>query len=165
MEQTQQLKSDELREGKYLTFTLAEEEFGIRIIKVREIIGMMQCTPIPRVPDFIKGVINLRGKVIPVLDLRLKFNMEAITYDQRTCIVVVEVQVPNRVIPMGVVVDAVNEVVNIKEEDVEDSPDFGTSVDTDYIMGMAKTEDDVKILLDIDRVLTATDMATLVEAA
>ena len=165
MEQKQQFKHDEFKEGKYLTFTLAEEEFGIRIIKVKEIIGMMQCTPIPRVPDFIKGVINLRGKVIPVLDLRLKFNMEAVPYDQRTCIVVVEVQVPNGVIPMGVVVDAVNEVVNIKEEEVEDPPDFGTAVDTNYIMGMAKTEKDVKILLDIDKVLTASDVVTLVEAA
>ena len=95
MEEAQQFKNDEFREGKYLTFMLAEEEFGIRIIKVKEIIGMMQCTPVPRVPEFIKGVINLRGKVIPVLDLRLKFNMEAIPYDQRTCIVVVEVQTPN----------------------------------------------------------------------
>jgi len=165
MSPQEQTIKDDCKEGKYLTFTLADEEFGVGILKVKEIIGMMPCTPIPQVPSFIKGVINLRGKVIPVLDLRLKFGMEAVPYDQRTCIVVVEIEAPVGLILMGVVVDAVNEVVSIKEEEVENPPDFGSSVDTDYILGMAKTEKDVKILLDIDKVLTAGDMTALVKAA
>lgn len=140
--------------GKYLTFNLADEEFGISILKVKEIIGMMSITPVPRVPEFVKGVINLRGKVIPVVDLRLKFGMPEAEYDERTCIIVVEVARSNAVTNMGIVVDAVNDVANIRSEDVEQTPSFGVSLDTDYIMGMAKSEGQVKILLDIDRVLS-----------
>jgi purine-binding chemotaxis protein CheW len=143
--------SDE-REGKYLTFTLAEEEYGIGILKVREIIGMMPITSVPQTPSFVRGVINLRGKVIPVVDLRLKFGMEELDYNERTSIIVVEVRGGAGNIQIGIVVDSVSEVVNIKGPEIEDTPTFGTRLDTDYILGMAKMEGGVKILLDIDRV-------------
>jgi len=142
------------REGKYLTFNLANEEYGIGILKVKEIIGMMTITPVPQTPSFVKGVINLRGKVIPVIDLRLKFGMEEIEYDERTSIIVVEVRGGADTVQIGIVVDSVSEVVNIKNEDIENTPTFGTRLDTDYILGMAKMGGGVKILLDIDQVLT-----------
>lgn len=141
------------REGKYLTFSLAEEEYGISILKIKEIIGMMPITSVPQTPEFVKGVINLRGKVIPVVDLRLKFGMESIDYTERTCIIVVEIEAQSGTVMIGSVVDAVSEVLNITAENVVDTPTFGTDLNTDYILGMAKMEGGVKILLDIDRVL------------
>ncbi len=153
------------REGKYLTFSLAEEEYGIGILKIKEIIGMMPITTVPRTPEFVKGVINLRGKVIPVMDLRLRFGMEEMDYTERTCIVVVEIKGTSGTVMIGVVVDSVSEVLNIKGEDVEETPTFGTKMNTDYILGMAKMEGGVKILLDIDRVLSDNEIAALGEAA
>ncbi len=154
------------REGKYLTFSLAGEDYGLGILKVREIIGMMPITPVPQTPAFVKGVINLRGKVIPVIDLRLKFGMESTQYNDRTCIIVVETTglSAGRLL-MGLVVDTVSEVVNIKESEIEDSPSFGVRLSTEYILGMAKSGDSVKILLDIDRVLTSQEMGLLEKAA
>lgn len=149
------------REGKYLTFILAKEEYGISILKIKEIIGMMPITSVPRTPDFVKGVINLRGKVIPIMDLRLKFEMEEINYSDRTCIIVVEIQRTSDQIYVGCVVDAVSEVLNIKSDDIEDTPDFGASLDATYILGMAKMEGGVKILLDIDQVLTTDEVSSL----
>ena len=145
------------REGKYLTFSLANEEYGIGILKVKEIIGMMPVTSVPQTPGFVKGVINLRGKVIPVVDLRLRFGMEEIEYTERTCIIVVEIAGESGNIVIGIVVDAVSEVLNIKAEDIEETPSFGRSLNTDYIFGMAKIEGSVKILLDIDKVLTGQE--------
>ena len=153
------------REGKYLTFIMANEEYGIGILKIREIIGMMPITTVPQTPDFVKGVINLRGKVIPVMDLRLRFEMEAIDYTERTCIIVVEIELNGRIVHIGIVVDAVSEVLNIKNEEIEDTPTFGTKLDTDYIFGMAKREGGVKILLDIDRVLSHEEVTLLEKAA
>ena len=153
------------REGKYLTFTLAEEEYGIGILKIKEIIGMMPITSVPRTPEFVKGVINLRGKVIPVLDLRLRFGMNSIDYTERTCIIVVEIEGQTGTVLIGVVVDSVSEVLNIKGEDIEDTPTFGTSLNTDYILGMAKIGGNVKILLNIDRVLSTQEVTALEKAA
>ena len=153
------------REGKYLTFSLAEEEYGIGILKIKEIIGMMSITTVPQTPEFVKGVINLRGKVIPVVDLRLRFGMESMDYTERTCIIVVEIEGESGVVLIGIVVDAVSEVLNIKGEDVEETPTFGTKLNTDYILGMAKMEGGVKILLDIDRVLSNEEIAVLEKAA
>jgi purine-binding chemotaxis protein CheW len=149
------------REGKYLTFTLAGEEYGIGIKKVREIIGMMTITQIPQTPLYVKGVINLRGKVIPVVDLRLKFDMESMSYTDRTCIIVVEIVGVGKTIPMGIIVDSVSEVINIKGQDIDDTPGFGSKLDTDYILGMAKTAGSVKILLDIDRVFGETEFSAV----
>lgn len=139
-------------EGKYLTFSLADEEYGIGILKVREIIGMMRIRAVPQTPYFVKGVINLRGKVIPVLDLRLKFGMKEKEYTERTSIIVVDAR-GSSLVQIGIVVDFVSEVVNIKADEIEAAPTFGARLDTDYILGLAKVGKGVKILLDIDHIL------------
>ena len=146
------------KEGKYLTFSLAGEEYGIGILKVKEIIGMMPITIVPQTPSYIKGVINLRGKVIPVIDLRVKFAMAATDYTERTCIIVVEIAAEGRTILMGIVVDSVSEVLNIKGADIEATPAFGTKLDTEFILGMAKVGGGIKILLDIDQVLSVEEI-------
>jgi purine-binding chemotaxis protein CheW len=153
------------REGKYLTFSLEREEYGIGILKVKEITGMMLITPVPQTPDYVKGVINLRGKVIPVIDLRLRFGMDSIEYTDRTCIIVVEIKTNSGRIHTGIVVDSVSEVLNFKSSDIEDTPTFGTKLSTDYILGMAKMGGGVKILLDIDRVLSGEEINVLEEVA
>ncbi len=150
---TRKSKREE-RGGKFLTFFLAGEEYGLEILKVQEIIGMMDITPVPRTPEDIRGVINLRGKVIPIVDLRLKFSMESAERTSETCIIVVEA---NR-LQTGIVVDQVSEVLDIMAEDVEDTPVFGSDVRTDYILGIGKSEGRVKLLLDIDRVLSDADI-------
>jgi purine-binding chemotaxis protein CheW len=149
------------REGKYLTFTLAEEEYGIGILKIKEIIGMLPITSVPQTPEFVKGVINLRGKVIPVIDLRLRFGIGEIDYTERTCIIVVEIASQAGTVQIGIVVDSVSEVLNVKGDDIADTPTFGTKLDTEYILGMAKMEGGVKILLDIDKVLSADEVGML----
>ena len=149
------------REGKYLTFSLDQEEYGIGILKIKEIIGMMPITSVPQTPAFVKGVINLRGKVIPVIDLRLRFGMGEIDYTDRTCIIVVEIEGAAGMVLIGSVVDAVSEVLSIKGEEIEDTPTFGAKLDTEYILGMAKMEGGVKILLDIDKVLSNEEIGDL----
>jgi len=153
------------REGKYLTFTLAEEEYGIGILKIKEIIGMMPITSVPQTPEFVKGVINLRGKVIPVIDLRLRFGMGEIDYTERTCIIVVEIDSQAGTVLIGIVVDSVSEVLNVKGDDIADTPTFGTKLNTEYILGMAKMEGGVKILLDINQVLSSEEISALKKAA
>jgi purine-binding chemotaxis protein CheW len=155
----------EEREGKYLTFTLADEEYGIGILKIKEIIGMMKVTTVPQTPEFVKGVINLRGKVIPVIDLKLRFGMEPTDYTERTCIIVVEIDGTSGTVQIGIVVDSVSEVLNIKADEIEDTPTFGTRLNTNYILGMAKMEGGVKILLDINRVLKAEEVELIDKAA
>ncbi len=161
----QAVKAMTVKTGKYLTFSLEEEEYGIGILKVKEIIGMMPITSVPRTPEYVKGVINLRGKVIPVIDLRAKFDMETIEYNDRTCIIVVEIDSESSTVLIGIVVDAVSEVLNIKEDEIEETPTFGTKLDTEYILGMAKMEGGVKILLNIDRVLSNEEIAVLEKTA
>lgn len=154
------------KEGKYLTFALGGEGYGIGILHVKEIIGMMPLTTIPQMPDYIKGVINLRGKIIPVVDLRLKFGMEAMGYTERTCIIVVELTADaGQCLLIGIVVDSVSEVLNIKAEEIEATPSFGTRLKTDYLLGMARLGAGVRILLDIDKVLTSEERVALEEAA
>jgi purine-binding chemotaxis protein CheW len=143
------------REGKYLTFTLDKEEYGIGILKIKEIIGMMPITPVPQTSEYVKGVINLRGKVIPIIDLRLRFGMDKAGYTERTCIVVVEAEADSGMTLIGIVVDSVSEVLNIRAELIEDPPTLGSDLSTGYILGMAKTEGSLKILLEIDKVLQA----------
>ena len=146
------------RNGKYLVFHLGREEFGIRVLKVREIMGIQDITAVPQTPVFVKGVINLRGKVIPVIDLRVKFGLPEVEYTQRTCIIVVQIQGPDSVSLTGIVVDEVSEALNIAAGEIEDTPDFGDGAATPYILGMAKSKGKVKILLDIDRVLQAQEI-------
>ncbi len=143
--------------GKFLTFFLAEEEYGIEILKVQEIIGMMAITPVPRMPDFIKGVINLRGHIIPVIDLRAKLAMPAKEQTEETCVIVVKTQG----LEMGIIVDRVSEVSDIGTADIEAPPEFGAGIDTAYILGIGKSENKVRMLLDIDKVLTGAEMNVL----
>jgi purine-binding chemotaxis protein CheW len=154
------LQQEQIRQkaGKYLTFVLAGEEYGLEILKVREIIGMMDITAVPRTPEFVKGVINLRGKVIPVVDLRLKFGMQQADQTAETCIIVVYVGD----MEMGILVDKVSEVLDISGEDIEEAPSFGVNVDTEFILGIGKAGGKVTILLDIGRVLTKEDVSAAV---
>ena len=149
-------------EGKYLTFTLANEDYGLEILKVREIIGMLDITAIPQAPTFFKGVIDLRGRVIPVVDLRLKFGLPSMEYGERTCVIVVEVKTEMGSVQMGVVVDTVSEVVNVNGADIE-PPLPSVCLDTRYILGLAKARGTIKILLDIDRVMGTKELAVIEE--
>lgn len=141
------------RAGKYLTFKLGGEEYGLEILKVREIIGLMNITDVPKIPHYFRGIINLRGQVIPVMELRLKFGMDSIEDTEQTCVIVVEVSSGERSISTGLLVDSVSEVLEISGDQIEDAPSFGSDIETDYILGIGKIGDKVKILLDIDKVL------------
>jgi purine-binding chemotaxis protein CheW len=152
------------KEGKYLTFSLGHEQYGLEILKVREIFGYMEITAVPQTPAYVKGVINLRGQVIPVVDLRAKFGMATTEVTEQTCIIVVEISQARRKFDMGIVVDQVEEVLDIAGKDIEASPQFGSSVDTSFILGMGKVGDSVKILLDIDRVLCTVDLDDISQA-
>jgi len=147
--------------GKYLTFQLGDEEFGVEILKVREIIGLMDITVVPRTPRSIRGVINLRGKIIPVVDLRLKFMMNSIEDTELTCIIVVDTTTDGRSTQMGILVDTVSEVLDIPAGQIEPTPAFGSGVNTKFIRGMARIEDNVKILLSIEEVLNHIDMTAV----
>lgn len=147
--------------GKYLTFALGKEEYGLEILKVREIIGWIDITALPRTPAYVKGVVNLRGQVIVVVDLRAKFEMEAAAKTDQTCIIVVEIAHSGRKLSTGIIVDHVSEVLEIPGEKIEDPPTFGTAVATDFILGMGKVGEAVKILLDIDKVLDGDVVARI----
>jgi purine-binding chemotaxis protein CheW len=146
------------RAGKYLTFRLSAEEYGVEILRVREIIGIMDITHVPRTPDYIRGVINLRGKIVPVLDLKTRLDMGVTEDSDQCCIVVLEVILSNESVRMGVLVDAVTEVVEIHEEQIDDAPEFGSGIDSRFIRGMARVGESVKILLDIDRIMGGADI-------
>ena len=153
-------------DGKYLTFRLGNEQYGLGILNVKEIIGMMPVTALPKAPSFMLGVINLRGKVIPIIDLRRKFAMTTIEHTERTCIIVVEMDKPeSRSQMVGVVVDSVSEVLHIKAENIEDAPQVGGQTESRAILGMAKEESGVKILLDIGNALASDDYTLMGEAA
>lgn len=154
----QHVETAEAKGGKFLTFFLGEEEYGLEILKVQEIIGLMSITRVPRTPAFVRGVINLRGKVIPIVELRSKFRMETVEDTEQTCIIVVQTQG----VQFGVVVDRVSEVVDLDSESIEDAPEFGAEIDTDYILGMGKTGSRVRILVDIDRVLSREELGDLI---
>jgi purine-binding chemotaxis protein CheW len=150
----------DLRTGKYLAFLLGREEFAIQVLKVREIMGIQEITAVPQTPPYMKGVINLRGKVIPVVDLRLKFKLPEMEYTKRTCIIVVQVQSGEVALHTGIIVDTVSEVLNLTAGEIEDTPDFGQGLvaNSSYLLGMAKVKGKVKILLDIDRILSSEEL-------
>jgi purine-binding chemotaxis protein CheW len=149
--------------GKYLTFALGREEYGLEILKVREIIGCVEITAVPQTPAYIKGMINLRGQVIPIIDLRAKFGMATAEITEQTCIIVVEIMQNDRRFNTGIVVDHVQEVLDINGENIEESPQFGSSVNTDFILGMGKVGESVKILLDISKVLSNSEIEKLIQ--
>ena len=148
------------QENKYLTFQLGEEGYAIPILKVKEIIGMMDITEVPKMPEFVKGVINLRGKIIPVIDLRLKFGLEEKSYDERTSIIVVELESEAATKTSGIVVDTVQEVLDINSANVEPPP-YGTEGEQAFLAGMGKVKDKVIMLLDSDKILSSDEMQTL----
>jgi len=150
--------------GKYLTFKLAQEEYGLEILKVQEIIQMQSVTRVPRTPDYVRGVINLRGKVIPVVDLRKKFLLELLTDTEKTCIIVVQISSNDTVVVMGIIIDEVKEVLDIKSVDIEETPSFGSNINTEFILGMGKVNGSVKILLDIDKILSTTELTTIIQS-
>ncbi len=149
--------------GRYLTFRLGQESYGLPVLGVREIIRLCPITPVPKMPAYIKGVINLRGKVIPILDLRAKFQLANEGYGERACIIIVQVGAPPAVVTlMGAIVDAVEEVVQLSETELEPTPDFGGAPDTAYILGMATVHGGVKTLLDLDKVFLTEGLLTVV---
>ena len=149
--------------GKYLTFILAKEEYGIPILKVREIIKLLEITSIPKTPGYIKGVINLRGKIIPIMDLRLKFGLEEMEYNERTCIIVVEIAVNDACKLMGLIVDTVSEVVNLATDQIEPPPEYGYQNNQGYLIGVGKVKERVILLLDIEKILSREESVLLKE--
>ncbi len=155
------LAENGITEGKFLTFVLGSEVYGIEILKVREIIKLMEITTVPRTPDYMKGVINLRGKVIPIVNLRSKFTMTEIEHTQETCIIVVEVNKTS----IGIIVDSVSEVSSIKSGEIEEAPHLGQDIDTNFILGLGKTKEMIIILLDIEHVLSSEELEAVGELA
>jgi purine-binding chemotaxis protein CheW len=149
------------RAGKYLTFFLDREEYGVEILKVQEIIGRMPITPVPLTSKYIRGVINLRGKIHPIMDLKIKFGMDETPITDETCIIVIK----TASMMMGVLVDKVSEVVNVSSGDIEDTPSFGADVNPEYLLGVGKTGGQIRLLLDIEKVITASDIINMKKAA
>lgn len=158
------LNADE-NENKFLSFFLGNEEYGVEILRVREIIGLIDITPLPQMPSYVKGVINLRGKIIPVIELRAKFALDPKEYTEETCVIVVEVtEEDDERFHMGVIVDNVSEVIDIPRSNIDPAPKFGGAMNTSYILGMGKVKDKVLTLLDIDKVMSQSDLVGLAEA-
>jgi purine-binding chemotaxis protein CheW len=152
--------------GKYLTFTIQQESYGIDVLQVREIIRLTHITAVPQMPEYVRGVINLRGKIIPVIDLRVRFGFQEIKNTDQTCVIVLQVKLEEgKTAQMGLVVDGVEEVTNVAATDIEETPDFGGQITADYIVGMAKVKGAVKTLLDIDGILTTDALACLRKTA
>lgn len=144
--------------SKYLTFILGNEEYAIGILKVKEIIGMIPITHIPGTSPYVRGVINLRGRVFPVIDLRIKFGLGQVDYTHRTCIVMAEIDAGDSKVLVGIIVDTVSEVINISQQDIEDPPSIGTPLAQDFILGMAQTGTGVKIIVNIDKLVTRSEI-------
>jgi len=161
MDAVAEKKDTSAMDGKFLTFILGKEVYGIEILKAREIIGLMDITTVPQTPEYMKGVINLRGKVIPVIDLRLKFGMPEEEHTQETCVIVVEVNNTS----LGIIVDSVSEVSDINGGEIEDAPSFGQGIDTSFIMALGKVKDKIIILLDIEAVLSSEELEMVGELA
>jgi purine-binding chemotaxis protein CheW len=153
------------RAGRYLTFKLGKEEFGIQVRHVREIMGAQDITAVPGTPAHLKGVLNLRGKIIPVVDLRLKFSFPDAPFTQTTCIIVVQVVQDGEQSLIGLIVDGVSEVLNLTAAEIEDPPDFGEGLDTPFVLGIAMCKGGVRILLKIDDVLTIHELRGIISVA
>lgn len=143
---------------QYLTFVLGSEEYGVDILRVQEIKGWDSVTPIPNTPDYIKGVINLRGTIVPIVDLRQRFNMPEVEYGPITVVIVLKIECNDRDRIMGIVVDGVSDVYDVPQEEMKEAPDFGSVVDTEFVRGLATVEDKMIIILDIDHLLSGNEM-------
>ena len=148
----------EIQGGKFLTFQLGKEIYGIPIKKAKEIIGVMAITHIPRTQGYIKGVINLRGRIVPVVDLRAKFGMKNKDYDDRTCIIIIEVSLSDNIRSVGIAVDTVSEVINITKNDIEQSPQVDVQIEEGFLAGLGKMKDKVIIILNIDKILNSKEV-------
>lgn len=146
---------------KFLSFMLNDEEYCIEILKVKEILAMMDITKVPQTPDYLRGVINLRGSIVPITDLRRKFDFPITEFTERTCIIVVEIMANDQITMLGITVDAINEVTAIPTENISKVPYINAKVKTDYIMGIVETENSVKIVLDINKVLSEDDLVVV----
>jgi purine-binding chemotaxis protein CheW len=144
--------------AQYLTFSLAGEEYGVEILRVQEIKGWTPVTRIPNTPEYVRGVLNLRGTIVPIIDLRMRFNLEQVEYTPTTVVIVLSIVIGSTRRTLGVVVDGVSDVVQVARDDVKPTPDFGTSVDTDFIRGLATAGEAMVMLLDVDRLLTADEL-------
>lgn len=157
-------QGSETEGSQFLTFMLAGEEYGIDILRVQEIKGWDSVTPIPNAPEYIRGVINLRGTIVPIIDMRRRFNLEAIEYGPITVVIVIKVMSEDnessRV--MGIIVDAVSDVYNVDDDDIKPAPDFGSVVDVDFVQGLATLQENMVIVLDIDQLLNSNEL-TMVE--
>jgi purine-binding chemotaxis protein CheW len=151
--------------NQYLTFNLDGEVFGLAILKVREVLDFTSITRVPQTPPYMRGVINLRGSVVPVMDLRLKFNMAQTEKTVNTCIIITEVELNGELVVLGALADSVQEVVDLDASQIEPPPHMGTRLRTEFIKGMGKHGDNFIIVLDIDRVFSADDLATTQTAA
>lgn len=149
------------QENKFLTFKLGDESYGFPILMVKEIIGMMNITKVPKVPKFIKGVINLRGQILPVIDIRIKFDLQERDYDERTSIIIMEVETANGTKTNGIVVDTVQEVLDIPQDSIEEPPKYGVNVSQAFMTGIGKVKEDVIILLDVNKVFTEDEKEIL----
>ena len=149
-EERMEIQEEDTQKGRFLTFKLGEEVFGLEIKYVTEIVGIQPITNIPEVPEYVKGIINLRGKIIPVIDVRIKFKKEPIEYDERTCIIVIDIDDMS----VGLIVDNVSEVVTIKDEDIVPPPSYKTGFQNKYIKGVGKSKDGVKLVLDSNKLLS-----------
>ncbi len=147
--------------GKYLTLTLGDEEYGIPILAIQRIIQLQNITPVPLTPDYVLGVINLRGKIIPIIEVRNKFQMESVERTDSTCLIIVQIENEGVDLTVGLQIDAVSEVVFIDSLQIQETPSFGENVETDFITSIAKIEERVIMLLDIEKILTSEEMAAL----
>lgn len=147
--------------GKHLTFCLGDESYGFEILKVQEIIGLVEVTSVPKSPEYVRGVINLRGKIIPVVDLRKKFQMPATEDTEKTCVIVVQLKSNDASIVVGLIVDEVSEVIEIAEDQIEPAPDITTDSSDKFIKGMGKVNEKVIMLLDVDKVVSAKEISML----
>ena len=157
LEQTTSMEEEDTQKGRVLTFALGKEDYGIEIIYVTEIIGIQAITEVPELPDYIKGIINLRGKIIPVMDVRLRFKKTPIDYNDRTCIIVIDI----KDIAIGLIVDTVSEVISIEEENIVPPPSLKTGFQNKYVKGIGKVGNDVKLLLDCEKILGEDEIESL----
>ncbi len=151
----------EIAGNQYLTFTLGAEEYGVDILRVQEIKGWNPVTRIPNTPEYLRGVLNLRGAIVPIIDLRMRFHLEKVEYTPTTVVIVLSVKSGDRQRTLGIVVDGVSDVLNVSEEGVKPTPDFGTTVHTEFISGLATVDEKMVMLLDIDRLLRLDELSAL----
>lgn len=151
--------------NQYLTFSLSDELYALEVSKVKEVLEYQSITRVPKTPEYMRGVINVRGGIVPIVDLRLKFNLPAMERTVDTCIIVLEIALNNETITVGTIADNVHEVIEVQPENIEPTPRIGTRLDTDFIEGIGKNEDRFLVILNIDKILTAEEINSMADQA